>query len=244
MNRAQIIIIALLATVVLGVFAVFGYLILSDRQSGAARVPPPAATEVSASAGAATPGAAATRRPAPSPTPSRRPAATAANAEQAQKMAQATLAAGVNATAEAASKVQAILVQMPAGDINLSAETSQLKLTIVRMTWLGPGSLAIKLKATNVGTEKISFNLQALILEDAGRGQNLQDVATTKTLPGALASTELAAGASAEGQIAFKLPLRTAPAGLNYNDGKLEALKIDIMAWIMKQPKPSATPTK
>jgi hypothetical protein len=244
MNRAQIVIIALLATVVLGVFAVLGYLILSDRQSGAERVAPPAATEVSAPAGSIAPGATATRRPAPSPTPSRRPAATAANAEQAQKLAQATLAAGANATAEADNKIRAILVQMPAGDINLSAENAQLKLTIVRMTWLGPGSLAIKLKATNVGTEKISFNLQSLILEDVQRGQNPQDIATSKTLPGPFAATELAAGASAEGQIAFKLPLRTAPAGLNYNDGKIEALKIDIMAWIMKQPRPSATPTK
>ncbi len=241
MNKTQIIIVALLGTMVLGVFAVLGFLLLSNPKGNATRVPPPAATEALQTTPRAT---SATRRPSPTPTPSRWPGATAANPEQAQKMAQATLKAGAMATSEADSKIGAILRQMPAGDINLSAENDQLKLTIVRMVWLGPGSLAIKLRATNQGAEKLSFDVPALIVEDATRGQHPQDAATSKTLPGAWTATELAAGASSEGQIAFKLPQRVAPAALIYNDGKIDALKVDIMAWIMKQPKPTATPAK
>jgi len=243
MNRMQIIIVVLLVTMVLGVFAALGYLLLANNRQPAATPSPPAAPPPTAVAQqtAAPKSTASPTRPRATATPSRWAGATAASSAAAKSMAQATQKAVTTATAEAQAKIDAIMRRMPAGDIGLVAENARLSLTISRMAWLGPGSLSMKLQIVNKGQSNLTLDPTWLVLEDAKKGLNALDQSVTDTLPGALKAGALAPGASADGQVAFKLPLQTAPAGLVYSDGQGDPLKIDIMDWIVHLPKATAT---
>jgi hypothetical protein len=238
MSKVQILIMLLLIALVVGVFGMLAYLLLSNQASSKpAAQATPAATLAAGTP--ALPPPTATRGP--GVTATRWAGATAASADAIKKAAQSTVKAGGTATAQAEKKIDAALVRWPAVDMNVAGENGRLSITINRMGWLAPGQIWVKVTIVNLTQEKLAFDPARLVLVDAAESYHSPD-AVSSTLPNALAAAELAPAGAASGQVAFKLSLKTVPAALIYDDGVSEPIKTDIFGWLMKQPVPTPTP--
>lgn len=216
MSKNQILILALLVVLVIGVFAVLAYLFLFNQEQPTGPVADRA-----------------------TPVPTELPKLGVEATVDVRSAAQATLEVTAQQTASAEEMLKAAMQRMPGGEAALSAENESLRLTMQRIGWLRIGQLWVKVRITNKTGGDLTVDPAHLTL--IGQDKNEYSVEESAAdLPGALPIVAVEPGGEVTGDVSFRLLLDVAPAALRYDDGEHGALELDILNWILSQPTPAS----